>query len=296
MAETKIQQACLHVSTLHLGAHAYDAVKGFFQRRDQWPPVKLFVAEDNEAVIKALAKGRSPRLRHVARTHRVNLDWCYDLFRRPEVVARYVSTQYQIADLGTKAITKGETWQRLVALMGIKDPGRQAQRDKKEITKNKEGKSHSTACDPPINKADLDGAVQKLMAAYTTNLQTIRPTTPTYATHVAPVAHDYCGNHSLVDATTSTVVRQQQRLATTTAGQQQALQVRESRGRRRRLLRRRAREEERRPDTIPGTALRTTPAPSTLPPTTLQRTHSTLQCSGCGAIGVRRDDCLWCDD
>ena len=86
------------------------------------------------------------------------------------MVARYVPTQYHIADLGAKAITKGETWQRLVALMGVKDPGKQAQTDKKEITKNKEGRSHSTACDPPINKTDLDGAVQKLVAAYKANL------------------------------------------------------------------------------------------------------------------------------
>ena len=65
------------------------------------------VAEDNEAVLKSLAKGRCPKLRHVARTHRVNLDWCYDAFRRPEIEATYVQTLYQIADLGTKAITKG---------------------------------------------------------------------------------------------------------------------------------------------------------------------------------------------
>ena len=84
------ERALLHVSTLNLGAHAFDAVKGFFQRRDLYPPVRLMVAEDNEAVLKSLAKGRCPKLRHVARTHRVNLDWCYDLFRRPEIEATYV--------------------------------------------------------------------------------------------------------------------------------------------------------------------------------------------------------------
>ena len=52
------------------------------------------VAEDNEAVIKILAKGRSAKLRHVHRTHRVNLDWLYEAFRRPEVFARYVQTEY----------------------------------------------------------------------------------------------------------------------------------------------------------------------------------------------------------
>ena len=85
--------------------------------------VNLIVAEDNEAVIKILAKGRSGKQRHVPRTHRVNIDWLYDAFRHPEVVARYVRTMYQTADIGTKAITKAEDWIRLQRLMMIKREG-----------------------------------------------------------------------------------------------------------------------------------------------------------------------------
>ena len=36
---------------------------------------QLSVFEDNEAVIKMCIKGRSPNLRHISRTHRVDLDW-----------------------------------------------------------------------------------------------------------------------------------------------------------------------------------------------------------------------------
>ena len=36
---------------------------------------RLYVFEDNEAVIKMIIKGRSPTMRHVSRTHRVALDW-----------------------------------------------------------------------------------------------------------------------------------------------------------------------------------------------------------------------------
>ena len=36
---------------------------------------KLYILEDNDAVMKMTDKERSPRLRHVARTHRVDLDW-----------------------------------------------------------------------------------------------------------------------------------------------------------------------------------------------------------------------------
>ena len=38
----------------------------------------LYVFEDNEAVIKMIIKGRSPKMRHVSRTHRVALDWLFD--------------------------------------------------------------------------------------------------------------------------------------------------------------------------------------------------------------------------
>ena len=38
----------------------------------------LYVFEDNESVIKMIIKGRSPTMRHVSRTHRVNLDWLFD--------------------------------------------------------------------------------------------------------------------------------------------------------------------------------------------------------------------------
>ena len=38
----------------------------------------LYVFEDNEAVINVIIKGRSPRMRHVSRTHRVALDWWFD--------------------------------------------------------------------------------------------------------------------------------------------------------------------------------------------------------------------------
>ena len=169
------ERALLHVSTLNLGAHAYDAVKGFFQRRDLYPPVKLMIAEDNEAVLKSLAKGRCPKLRHVARTHRVNLDWCYDLFRRPEIEATYVQTLYQIADLGTKAITKGEIWDRLTALMGIKAPGVQSQRAKADVCKNKAGLETSSKSAQSIGEKHLAAAALALRPMLTGQVRSLLP-------------------------------------------------------------------------------------------------------------------------
>ena len=41
---------------------------------------EIIILEDNEAVIKMTIKGRSPAMRHVARTHRVDLDWLFERF------------------------------------------------------------------------------------------------------------------------------------------------------------------------------------------------------------------------
>ena len=40
---------------------------------------ELVVLEDNDAVIKMSMKGRTNRMRHVPRTHRIDLDWLFDV-------------------------------------------------------------------------------------------------------------------------------------------------------------------------------------------------------------------------
>ena len=39
----------------------------------------LIVAEDNEAVIKLVGKARSMALRHLPRTHRIDINWLFDV-------------------------------------------------------------------------------------------------------------------------------------------------------------------------------------------------------------------------
>ena len=41
--------------------------------------MKLIVCEDNEVTIKLISKERSVALRHIGRTHRVDLDWFFDV-------------------------------------------------------------------------------------------------------------------------------------------------------------------------------------------------------------------------
>ena len=80
----------------------------------------VIIFEDNDAVIKQCVKGRSPAMRHVARTHRVDLDWLWERIREdPGVFIKFVGTKEQIADLFTKGSFTAEQWNRLCRLAQI---------------------------------------------------------------------------------------------------------------------------------------------------------------------------------
>ena len=60
----------------------------------------LYTFEDNEVVIKMIIKGRSPKMRHVSRTHRVAFDWLFDRFNLDlKVQITYVDTKHQLAGI-----------------------------------------------------------------------------------------------------------------------------------------------------------------------------------------------------
>ena len=80
----------------------------------------LCVFEDNEAVIKMIIKGRSPRMRHVSRTHRVTLDWLFDRINLdPKNQIRYIDTKHQLADTLTKGSFTRDEWNNLLHLLNI---------------------------------------------------------------------------------------------------------------------------------------------------------------------------------
>ncbi|MDP7560176.1 MAG: hypothetical protein QF745_06510, partial [Planctomycetota bacterium] len=81
---------------------------------------QMIICEDNEAVIKICLKGRSQALRHLHRTHRVAVDWIYDMIKANWVVLEHVNTKVQIADIFTKAIVKSESWLQLTDLAQIR--------------------------------------------------------------------------------------------------------------------------------------------------------------------------------
>lgn len=84
---------------------------------------KLIIFEDSDAVIKMTVKGRSPQMRHVPRTHRVDLDWLFERLKQdPGIRIKYVGAKEQIADIFTKASFTAEQWKSLCLLAQTDNP------------------------------------------------------------------------------------------------------------------------------------------------------------------------------
>ena len=79
------------------------------------------IFEDNDAVIKMCIKGRSPAMRHVARTHRIDLDWLWERMRTdPGVFIKYVGTKEQIADMFTEGSFATPQWRALCDMAQVR--------------------------------------------------------------------------------------------------------------------------------------------------------------------------------
>ena len=77
----------------------------------------LYVFEDNEPVIKMIIEGRSPKMRHVSRTHRVALDGLFDRINLdPKIQIKYIDTKNQLADILTKGNFTRDEWNHLLCL------------------------------------------------------------------------------------------------------------------------------------------------------------------------------------
>ena len=81
---------------------------------------KAVVLEDNDAVIKMCLKVRAPTMRHVARTHRVDVDSLLErIHSDTHIVIKYINTKLQIADIFTKGSFTAQTWNNLCRLLQV---------------------------------------------------------------------------------------------------------------------------------------------------------------------------------
>ena len=92
---------------------------------------KLIILEDNDAVIKMCKKQRSPQMRHVPRTHRVDLDFIFDRVNKdPGTSIKFVGTKDQAADIFTKGSFSENTWKALLKILQVgktRKPNKQVQ-------------------------------------------------------------------------------------------------------------------------------------------------------------------------
>ena len=82
-------------------------------------PTKLVFQEDNQATIQILKIQKNSILRHLNRTHRVNVSWLCEVFRNlKEIELNYCKTE-MAADIFTKAFTNPIKWNAALDVIGI---------------------------------------------------------------------------------------------------------------------------------------------------------------------------------
>ena len=80
--------------------------------------IDFYIPEDNEATIKVAKKGYSSKLRHFLRRHKINLGSVKEAFENNSIDIVYCHTNFQAADIFTKAL-EPHKWDNALALLGI---------------------------------------------------------------------------------------------------------------------------------------------------------------------------------
>ena len=78
--------------------------------------VDLIIYEDNEATEKVVRSGFSHKLRHITRTHKVNLSSLKEIVDQPDVTLQHVKTKDQRADIFTKGV-EAHKWANAIHLL-----------------------------------------------------------------------------------------------------------------------------------------------------------------------------------
>ena len=82
--------------------------------------MQMTVHEDNQATIIIARKGFSPKLRHISRTHKVNLSCLAEQFEEGSGVGiSYIDTNLQAADIFTKQLPPAK-WDNAIRLLGLR--------------------------------------------------------------------------------------------------------------------------------------------------------------------------------
>ena len=75
--------------------------------------------EDNQATITVMSTGSSASMRHMNKTQNINFKWLKQQFECKQFDLLNVGTNFQVADILTKAFTRPALWQHAIKLISI---------------------------------------------------------------------------------------------------------------------------------------------------------------------------------
>ena len=103
--EAEIVAAC--VGVFNYGIPMLDGLEYVWNKK-----MTMNLMEDNQACQRIIEVGRSDKMGHIKRTHKVNIAALHERLVAKDFIIQYINTEYQCADPFTKAITCKETWIR----------------------------------------------------------------------------------------------------------------------------------------------------------------------------------------
>ena len=83
--------------------------------------IQMHFHEDNQAAIQVIKTGRNPTMRHLGRTHKIDIGWLRNVFARGLCSLGYCDTDKQAADMFTKSFSEKTKWHAVRGLVGLVD-------------------------------------------------------------------------------------------------------------------------------------------------------------------------------
>ena len=84
--------------------------------------LRVVFHEDNQAMIAVCKSGRNPTMRHLGRTHKVDVAWLHERFESDDFELRYTESEQMAADIFTKGFSDPDKWTHACTLINHVNP------------------------------------------------------------------------------------------------------------------------------------------------------------------------------